>query len=1239
MAAPADGKDRTLWRPGQVILDLYEVRDVLPGGGMGLVYRVRHRGWNMDLAVKTPRPERAASPSGLRNFEVEAESWVNLGLHPHAVSCAYVRRIDGIPRVFAEWVDGGSLADAVRGRQLYRDGPQQALRRILDLAIQIGWGLEHAHRSGLIHQDVKPANVMLTPDGTAKVTDFGLARARAAAGESSAPPLGGSLLASYGGRTPAYCSPEQAEAAAGRSVKLTRATDLWSWAVTVLEMFTGGPPTQHGQVADRVLDAFRSAAPPDRQIPRLPEELAELLATCLRPRPEERPGRISDLIDTLADIYVRVTGQPYPRAYPAAATLLADGLSNHALSMLDLGHRERAEELWDKAIQADPHHPHAVYNRGLYRWRTGRQSDAELIAELDGVRVSHPRDWVDEYLLGLVYLERGDSERAEQMLAKAAALAPSAPGVDTARATAGSIPRVRPPVDLRGQRSSIEAVALDPDGRYAVSGGFHNAQPPRPGSEGGTIRLWDAATGRCLHRLAGHQAAVTTLAVAADARLIAAGSRDGALLIWDGGTGMLRHRLTGHRGEVEALSFSADGNILVSASRDSAVLVWDTRTARQVRVLNDGQRETGSGGQVAVGEHLVVRWEPMTLRLRGWDAATGDLVRSIQLIAASTVLSMDGRMALAVRDATLQLWEPATGKLLRAVELRQRPRNVLAVSGDGRLALLSGPDGLGLVELETGRCLRTYPVQRGPAVLTANGRLALSCAGGDLRVWEVAPAGPPSPWSHPRPRQAGELVREADIVSAALDRADRHARQGAWSAAADQVRAALQVPGYERRRELLDRWAEVGRHGHRSGLLNVVQVGELEPADSFTVSPDGSLAMCADYSDTVRVLEVDSGRQRYNLYRYGDWVTCLLFGADSRTAVIGAGDETVRVWDLTTGHLRHALKTRGSRPSAMGFTMPAVLSTDGRCVVAGTRGGKIVLWDIVKGRRLLAMPHHRMITGVAISPDDRIVASTDGSGEVWLWDLVAGRRRHILPGIAATLRTLAFSVDGSTALSPGHAGDSVWVCQPVTRHLRGFMMGHDGKVSAAAVSADGRLAHTASADGALRVWDVDRKHCLRVLTGHRGPVVALSPTADGRFTLSLGEDGTIRAWDLTTGQCLCVLDGHDQSVWSVSSDSRVVLARRTGGGIRVWRFDWDYEVPKPADWDERARPYLSAFAVGTRWRQRPRAEEEFPRLLRTLELAGLGWLRPDGVRAELARMPVPQPPGWWSARRDRRETG
>src|SRR5262245_60270670 len=99
-AAPdheADGAVPPVWKPRDVLLDLYEVKQGFESGGMGFVYRRHHRGCNADLAVKSPRPEYFRTERHKENYEREAETWVNLGLHPHVASCYYVRRLGGIP--------------------------------------------------------------------------------------------------------------------------------------------------------------------------------------------------------------------------------------------------------------------------------------------------------------------------------------------------------------------------------------------------------------------------------------------------------------------------------------------------------------------------------------------------------------------------------------------------------------------------------------------------------------------------------------------------------------------------------------------------------------------------------------------------------------------------------------------------------------------------------------------------------------------------------------------------------------------------------------------------------------------------------------------------------------------------------------------------------------------------------------------------------------------------------------
>jgi serine/threonine protein kinase len=405
------------WKVGDRLLNLYEVTGILGTGGFGQVYKVLHTGWNISLAVKTPQAEQLEKIGGVENFIREAETWVKLGLHPHIVTCFYVRKLGKSPRVFAEFVGGGSLHDWIYGKdgespKLYEGGNAESFKRILDIAIQFAWGLHYSHEQGLIHQDVKPGNTMMTPDGTVKVTDFGLARARPIQVSATEGSPDQTLQVEGSGSTPAYCSPEQ-----NRQQTLTRRTDLWSWALSVLEMFKGGRRWDVGvKVAYAREFYIIESEPLQENTPPLSQSVAELLWVCLREDPERRPRTMLDVANALKVIYQQETGEAYPRPDPDVGKDIADSLNNRAVSLLDLGQLEAAMHLWDKALEVNPLHPESTYNRGLILWRSCRITDDILVKDLEKVQDANIGNWNAHYLLALVHLERNNCEEAIKYL-------------------------------------------------------------------------------------------------------------------------------------------------------------------------------------------------------------------------------------------------------------------------------------------------------------------------------------------------------------------------------------------------------------------------------------------------------------------------------------------------------------------------------------------------------------------------------------------------------------------------------------------------------------------------------------------------------------------------------------------------------------------------------------------------------------------------------------------------------
>ncbi|WP_336083877.1 serine/threonine-protein kinase [Nocardia sp. SSK8] len=639
------------WALGEVVDDRYEVTAIITAGGMGMVYRVRHRDWGVDLAVKAPRSAHFADPSVLPMFEAEARAWLELGAHPHVVACHYVARYRGLPRVMAEWVPGGSLADAIEDRGLYARGRAVALARILDIAIQTAWGLDHVHRCGLIHQDVKPGNILLAPepDGRtrAKVTDIGLARAwtvgapRQVEALRRAVDLAGTVAAGYAGYTPAYCSPEQHAWSLGDRQLLDRATDVWSWAATVLAMFHGHRPTMLGTEAPQLLAQLVGgggpAPRPGPDVPALPPEFADELARCLQPY-AYRPHDMNAVAERLIDLYRRLFGAGYPRERPAAADRRStEGMVNEALSWLELDDPGTARALLDAALAQDPTHPYAIFHRHRLAWKTGTRTDLELREVLLDARRRDPHEPVYDLFLGAVELERCDGRRAHAHLEPLPGLLPHDP----------MAPRLLSLARRRQIHGSAFSVRLDGPIAQLV---------------GGDHQSFAAVIGRRVHVYGPMFRKGPVLTVPGDAPivvsvwaprgLVAAGAGDVVVVHDPRGAGVREYRLPVELARISVLD------------DDETALCVTSATGERWRIDADGRA-------VVVGPRDAPESAP-----------------------APTGVSRDGALAVVgTEDGAAFLTEIATGRVLRTLVTGGAPVTHAYLADQERTAVIATRDG------------------------------------------------------------------------------------------------------------------------------------------------------------------------------------------------------------------------------------------------------------------------------------------------------------------------------------------------------------------------------------------------------------------------------------------------------------------------------------------------------------------------------------------------------------------
>lgn len=302
--------------------DRYVLERELGRGGMATVYLALDLKHKRHVALKVLRPELAAT-LGPDRFRREIETAARLQ-HPHICSVFDSGEDDGRLWFTMPWIRGESLRDRLR-----RDG-RLPVTDAIRIASEAGRALDYAHREGFVHRDVKPENLLLTPEGDTLVADFGIARALAGAASDAGQHLTDSGVAVG---TAVYMAPEQASG--GRT---DARADQYALAVTCWEMLTGQPPFPGRTAAAIVADRFRSPTPSLRASrPDAPEAVDGALRRALALEPAHRFGAMSDFVGSLGGL---ATPPRRRWARPALAVVLA--LVLLASAVLALGRRSHA---------------------------------------------------------------------------------------------------------------------------------------------------------------------------------------------------------------------------------------------------------------------------------------------------------------------------------------------------------------------------------------------------------------------------------------------------------------------------------------------------------------------------------------------------------------------------------------------------------------------------------------------------------------------------------------------------------------------------------------------------------------------------------------------------------------------------------------------------------------------------------------------------------------------------------
>jgi eukaryotic-like serine/threonine-protein kinase len=273
----------------------YEIQSTLGAGGMGEVYRARDMRLKREVALKILSESFAADSDRVARFQREAEVLASLN-HPNIAAIYGIEESNGTRALVMELVEGETLAERIARGPIPVD-------EAMFIAKQVAEALEAAHEHAIIHRDLKPANIKVRPDGTAKVLDFGLAKAfepsSAAIGTSQSPTLISPAMMTGVGvllGTAAYMSPEQA-----RGKAVDKRSDIWAFGCVLYEMVTGRPAFE-GESIIEVIASVVAKEPDWESVPAsVPPPVERLLRRCLARDQNQRLRDIGDAILELDD--------------------------------------------------------------------------------------------------------------------------------------------------------------------------------------------------------------------------------------------------------------------------------------------------------------------------------------------------------------------------------------------------------------------------------------------------------------------------------------------------------------------------------------------------------------------------------------------------------------------------------------------------------------------------------------------------------------------------------------------------------------------------------------------------------------------------------------------------------------------------------------------------------------------------------------------------------------------------
>lgn len=957
----------------------YRVLEQIGEGGMATVYKAYDTQLEREVAIKMIRSS-AFPMEGLQNvlkrFEREAKALARLS-HTNIISVIDYGEHEGSPYLVMTYLPGGTMKQ-IMGHPM----PWQDSARLL---LPVARALDYAHRQGVLHRDVKPANILMTQSGDPMLSDFGLAKIMEL-GEGHTLTASGISLG-----TPEYMAPEQ-----GMGRDVDGRVDVYSLGVVLYELITGRKPFTADTPMAVIFKHISEPLPSPRLfVPDLPFEVENILFRAMEKEPENRypdMHAFAEALEQMASgnlVLQEGFGLPVGLERSSAATLepvdsLAPTRRDEAKPAQTRKARRRKEEAQTLPPDAEPEtlqprtmsllSPRQKSGRVILGVGTVLLFLVAALLILKSFAPGEQKNSITPVFQQSTSIGLGQVGQLNELVTlgygSIAQMALSPAGNVLAVATARGVHLYQPEslthtgfLDTGGTTTSI---AFSPDGKYLISGTLSRK-----------VQIWKMSDLTLLRTLEQHEAGVKRVAFSLDGEHFASGDNDGTICIWRMSDMQVESTLQYGNGGVLSLAFSQDGQKLAAGFEDGPIKLWSVKGGAPLHALKGHEMGTKDLLFSPDGARLVSVGEEGLAKV--WRVEDGTLEREIKAETNITCVafSPDGQNLLFGK------WFEADIEMIRLSDGEAAGKIAGQRGGTFGMAVL--PDGENLIVWAQDETIRR--------ISSVDGKI-------EEQVLDFGEA----------PESLAFSPDGAWLVSAGRDGLIHW-----WGARDGSLNAQWQGNSVVKLIFTADgKLVSLGQ----DGMLRVWRPGDATPErmiegldggliSSVALSPDGRYFATGQYDNQLYIRNFTDETLVQTLQGHSKTILALAFSPDGQWLASGGQDQSLHVWRVSDWQEVYVFKDMSTGLSGVFF------SPDSQHLFANTWDGSGAAWRMSDGSQEYTFSDlGGMDQGLAISPTGEWLASAAYT-RLRIWKVDGGGLVSEIPIEGNFLQTVVFSPDGA----------------------------------------------------------------------------------------------------------------------------------------------------------------------------------------------------------------------------------